>query len=747
MAIIGTNGIKGDGGSNIKSQVIKTERRAQEIKRPVDTRAHRPTSSLPNKGGMNKSDNLRKNRDVAKPQGSENKDELNPLQKAEQNRKPIQQQQQQQAANRRNSENRDINGNPSNGTEESQQPEQANGGLPDNNGLDERNNLDNQEEEQGQQQNNRSQQANPTDNANEEEGTEQGDTVGKKIWKFIKKHPMVIVYALLFLFAILAIILVIALMIAIFGGKIASDEEAIKNYGPFFAFGSTEVAIVDPTGQIPLSSKSLTLGEYLKGIVYLDTMNLNLENLSNEQIVEFYKALFVSRKAEVLKKGDYNNKTKMITLKVTDFNYCDVDVGCKYVTKNGRSFYLSNSFTLEVDSTSKSIDPLVDMHRAYMAEAYNITISEIVTPKDVNEPLTEYKWNAPSVTSNIISSFLSNARNNTKYTNMVEGTFSGYKVYNLDDYVEQYESVYMSAFTYWWPIGSDNKTEAGDYSGDPASLSITSKYGPSFSTQTINKGIKISGVYNQTKVIAAYAGTVTYVGHSEKYGNYVIIAHEDNVKTLYGSLAQGSIKVSANQKVEQGTLIGLVGKIKESDTPGLYFEVYVNGINVNPLEYISDYNPRPNAVKYIKFVQGADNKQTVCKTFLASGFSKNATAGLMANIEHESGFRLDALSDGGTSNGLFQWHKGRLDNLKKYCGANYLTSISCQLDFFLYEITVTPNAQGGIYNYLMGNHSAYDMGYQFCIRFERPAGGAVSADKRGKLAESKYVSYVNNGCR
>ena len=47
----------------------------------------------------------------------------------------------------------------------------------------------------------------------------------------------------------------------------------------------------------------------------------------------------------------------------------------------------------------------------------------------------------------------------------------------------------------------------------------------------------------------------------------------------------------------------------------------------------------------------------------------------------------------------------------------------------------------------MGSHSAYDMGYQFCMKFERPAGGATSAAARGELAQNKYSSYVNNGCQ
>ena len=65
----------------------------------------------------------------------------------------------------------------------------------------------------------------------------------------------------------------------------------------------------------------------------------------------------------------------------------------------------------------------------------------------------------------------------------------------------------------------------------------------------------------------------------------------------------------------------------------------------------------------------------------------------------------------------------------------------------MYEITVTPNAQNGIYNYLLGNHSAYDMGYEFCMRFERPAGGASSATVRGNLAQNTYLQYVTNGCQ
>ena len=154
----------------------------------------------------------------------------------------------------------------------------------------------------------------------------------------------------------------------------------------------------------------------------------------------------------------------------------------------------------------------------------------------------------------------------------------------------------------------------------------------------------------------------------------------------------------------------------------------------------------PTVVTHISFVQGYDNKQTVCKTFLASGFNKNAVAGLMANIERESNFNLNSLSDSGTSNGLFQWHSGRLERLQNYCGSQYLTSIKCQLEYFFYEITQGTEKNDGAYEYLMGNHSAYDMGFQFCMLYERPGGMEKSAEGRGYLAENVYLPYVNNGC-
>ena len=722
MALIDSSGIKRDSDTS-----TPLERHSQP-----NRNFSQGAGSLPKASNLSNANKLKNSSGIAKPKGSDEK--YNPLQQANQKRK----------GNNIFSRGNRRSGNNQNGSGEDGQPA----------GQDEQGNLGNTSGEQKdnsflknplKKDNNSSQ--NSEEDSEKSPGQELGEKIGYRIKQFLMKHPMVIAYGLLALAIAAILYIVISAIIAILSGGAALEigvKEQIKNYGDFFAFDNTEVYLLDENGNKPIGSRTLSLGEYIKGIVYADTMSVDVSKLNDEQLTNFYAAVIVVKKAEVLKKGNYNNKTKSISLKVTDFNYCDEAYGCKLVSKSGRRFYLANSIDYSIDSVISSYSEMDSHNKGILNQAYSMTLSKIATPSSVNEPLTEYKWQPPVASTSTYTSWVNNASNGTTYENLVKGSFPNYKVYNLDDYALQFESTYYASYSYWWPIGSSSPDSDGLYSGDPTSVSVTSKYGPSFTTQTINKGITISGECGSTKVIAVADGKVSYTGENDKYGKYVIVEHDDNIKSLYGSLS--SIKVSSGASVVAGQLLGIVGDTKDNKCE-LYFEMYKNGTNVNPLDYISIENTRTSVAKYIKFVQGSDNKQTVCKTLLASGFNKNAVAGLMANIERESGFRLNALSDGGTSNGLFQWHKGRLDRLKQYCGAEYLTSIKCQLDYFLYEITEGTEKNDGAYNYLMGNHSAYDMGYQFCMLFERPSGGATSAAARGSLAQSTYLPYVNNGCQ
>ena len=90
-------------------------------------------------------------------------------------------------------------------------------------------------------------------------------------------------------------------------------------------------------------------------------------------------------------------------------------------------------------------------------------------------------------------------------------------------------------------------------------------------------------------VFAVRSGTVA-VATEEKFGmgKYVVIKHPGHMITLYGHLS--GINVVKGQFVRQGALIGRVGKTGNANSkamqPHLHFEVRVNEIPQDPLEYL-----------------------------------------------------------------------------------------------------------------------------------------------------------------
>ncbi len=87
-----------------------------------------------------------------------------------------------------------------------------------------------------------------------------------------------------------------------------------------------------------------------------------------------------------------------------------------------------------------------------------------------------------------------------------------------------------------------------------------------------------------TPVIASSSGTVSFVGYSNIFGNYVIIKHSGGYQTLYGHLSK--ILAAKGQWVSQGTRVGLVGSTGYSTGPHLHFTVFKNGKLVDPMTLI-----------------------------------------------------------------------------------------------------------------------------------------------------------------
>ena len=120
----------------------------------------------------------------------------------------------------------------------------------------------------------------------------------------------------------------------------------------------------------------------------------------------------------------------------------------------------------------------------------------------------------------------------------------------------------------------------------PSCHTITSPFGwryhPIYHTQKYHSGVDIGASYGAT-IVAADGGTIITAGSVSGYGNCVVINHGNGITTLYGHMS--SIAVRVGQKVSKGQTIGYVGSTGNSTGPHLHWEVTVNGVRQNPLNY------------------------------------------------------------------------------------------------------------------------------------------------------------------
>jgi murein DD-endopeptidase MepM/ murein hydrolase activator NlpD len=73
---------------------------------------------------------------------------------------------------------------------------------------------------------------------------------------------------------------------------------------------------------------------------------------------------------------------------------------------------------------------------------------------------------------------------------------------------------------------------------------------------------------------------VVKTGNDPVYGNYILIAHEEDWVSLYGHLS--AFLTSANSYVTRSSPIAKVGSTGQSTGPHLHFELRKNGTALDP---------------------------------------------------------------------------------------------------------------------------------------------------------------------
>ncbi|MBR5124164.1 MAG: M23 family metallopeptidase [Clostridia bacterium] len=95
----------------------------------------------------------------------------------------------------------------------------------------------------------------------------------------------------------------------------------------------------------------------------------------------------------------------------------------------------------------------------------------------------------------------------------------------------------------------------------------------------------------EAPVYAAADGTVEKVWEDAMMGTCVAIAHKDDTVSIYKNLSKTlAAGIAAGKTVKQGQQLGIVGDtavVEMADEPHLHFELTVNGLSVDPMDYFS----------------------------------------------------------------------------------------------------------------------------------------------------------------
>ncbi len=106
---------------------------------------------------------------------------------------------------------------------------------------------------------------------------------------------------------------------------------------------------------------------------------------------------------------------------------------------------------------------------------------------------------------------------------------------------------------------------------------------PFTGNKSFHTGIDLAAPMN-AEVYSSSSGIVIEAGYNDLYGNFVVVGHKNNIKSLYGHLNLYSVKIG--DFVKSGEFLGRVGQTGRATGPHLHFEILKKNIPINPLKFL-----------------------------------------------------------------------------------------------------------------------------------------------------------------
>ncbi|MBD1429932.1 MULTISPECIES: M23 family metallopeptidase [Sphingobacterium] len=123
--------------------------------------------------------------------------------------------------------------------------------------------------------------------------------------------------------------------------------------------------------------------------------------------------------------------------------------------------------------------------------------------------------------------------------------------------------------------------------GKPHNGAITSRFGYRVNPFTrrgreMHSGVDFRGRMGEPIRVTA-DGVVTFAGYEGEYGYVVKVKHQHGYETRYAHLVRTQVK--KGQRVDVGTVVGLLGNTGRSTGPHLHYEILKDNKKINPEKY------------------------------------------------------------------------------------------------------------------------------------------------------------------